>query len=212
KAVKQIHNFTYSVIDSRIKTLQNSTNVQNDTEGKAVPFLDMLLKSTVDGRPLTREEIREEVDTFMFEGHDTTGSAISFALYLLASHQDVQDHALEEQKTIFCENVHRPSTYNDLQQMKYLECVIKETLRLYPSVPLYGRNTDQPVVYKGNVIPEDIDIGVIAYELQRDPKYFPNPDKFDPTRFEAMDGTKPYCFIPFSAGPRNCIGMYVNII
>ncbi|VEN55078.1 unnamed protein product [Callosobruchus maculatus] len=158
KAVKQIHNFTYSVIDSRIKTLQNSTNVQNDTEGKAVPFLDMLLKSTVDGRPLTREEIREEVDTFMFEGHDTTGSAISFALYLLASHQDVQDHALEEQKTIFCENVHRPSTYNDLQQMKYLECVIKETLRLYPSVPLYGRNTDQPVVYKGNVIPEDIDM------------------------------------------------------
>ncbi|VEN55079.1 unnamed protein product [Callosobruchus maculatus] len=206
KAVKQIHNFTYSVIDSRIKTLQNSTNDQNNTEGKAVPFLDMLLKSTVDGRPLTREEIREEVDTFMFEGHDTAGSAISFALYLLASHQDVQDHALEEQKTIFCKDIHRPSTYNDLQQMKYLECVIKETLRLYPSVPFYGRKTDQPVIYKGNVMPEDIDIAVIAYELQRDPKYFPNPDKFDPTRFETMDGTNPYCFIPFSAGPRNCIG------
>nr|CAI5850393.1 unnamed protein product [Callosobruchus analis] len=166
----------------------------------------MLLKSTVDGKPLSIEDIREEVDTFMFEGHDTTGSAISFALYLLASHQDVQDQALEEQKTIFCEDIHRSVTYNDLQRMKYLECVIKETLRLYPSVPFFGRSTHQPITYKGNVIPTDTDIGIIAYEILRDPKFFPNPEKFDPTRFEILDGTKPYSFIPFSAGPRNCIG------
>ncbi|VEN52371.1 unnamed protein product [Callosobruchus maculatus] len=206
RAVKQVHNFTDSVIDSRIQTLQNSTNDPNDTPGKAVPFLDLLLKSTVDGRPLTKEEVREEADAFMFAGHDTTGACMSFVLYLLASHQDVQEHALEEQKTIFCEDIDRPSTFDDLQRMKYLECVIKESLRLYPTVPLFGRNTGQPVIYKGNVIPEDVDIAVNVYEMHRDPEYFPNPDKFDPTRFEAMDGTKPYCFIPFSAGPRNCMG------
>nr|CAI5850388.1 unnamed protein product [Callosobruchus analis] len=205
-AVEKIHDFTYSVINSRIQTLQNSGDDQNNNEEKAVPFLDMLLKSTVDGKPLSIEDIREEVDTFMFEGHDTTGSAISFALYLLASHQDVQDQALEEQKTIFCEDIHRSVTYNDLQRMKYLECVIKETLRLYPSVPFFGRSTHQPITYKGNVIPTDTDIGIIAYEILRDPKFFPNPEKFDPTRFEILDGTKPYSFIPFSAGPRNCIG------
>nr|CAI5850381.1 unnamed protein product [Callosobruchus analis] len=150
-AVEKIHDFTYSVINSRIQTLQNSGDDQNNNEEKAVPFLDMLLKSTVDGKPLSIEDIREEVDTFMFEGHDTTGSAISFALYLLASHQDVQDQALEEQKTIFCEDIHRSVTYNDLQRMKYLECVIKETLRLYPSVPFFGRSTHQPITYKGRV-------------------------------------------------------------
>ncbi|VEN55081.1 unnamed protein product [Callosobruchus maculatus] len=151
RAVRQIHNFTYSVIDSRRKLLDESSPQQeNDPEiKKRVAFLDMLLQSTVDGRPLTREEIREEVDTFMFEGHDTTGSAMSFALFLLASHPDVQNQALEEQKCMFADDILRPATYDDLQNMKYLECVIKETLRLYPSVPFFARKTDKEVEFKG---------------------------------------------------------------
>nr|CAI5853419.1 unnamed protein product [Callosobruchus analis] len=74
---------------------------------------------------------------------------MSFALFLLASHPDVQNQALEEQKSIFADDILRPATYDDLQNMKYLECVIKETLRLYPSVPFFARKTHKEVEFKG---------------------------------------------------------------
>nr|CAH7748482.1 unnamed protein product [Callosobruchus chinensis] len=154
RAVKHLHSVTYSVIDSRREKLneaQKKHDVIDDDIGrkKKMAFLDILLKSTVDGKPLSRDDIREEVDTFMFEGHDTTSSAMGFALYLLARHQDVQKKAVEEQKEIFSDDIHRSISYNDLQQMKYLECVIKEALRLYPSVPMFARSTDADVSYKG---------------------------------------------------------------
>ncbi|CAH1966516.1 unnamed protein product [Acanthoscelides obtectus] len=209
-AVRKIHNFTYSVIDSRRKLLNETSTTEEDGENcetkKRVAFLDMLLQSTIDGRPLTDDEIRQEVDTFMFEGHDTTGSAMSFALFLLANHPDIQEKALEEQKSIFAGNILRQATYDDLQNMKYLECVIKETLRLYPSVPFFARKTDKDVEYKGNIIPAGLNIGIFAYGMMRSSEFYPDPTTFNPSRFEDNDGKKPYSYIAFSAGPRNCIG------
>nr|CAI5832394.1 unnamed protein product [Callosobruchus analis] len=202
RAVKLLHSVTYSVIDSRREKLHQANKkevVSDDDTGKKkkMAFLDILLKST---------------------GHDTTSSAMGFAMYLLARHQDVQKNAAEEQRQIFSDDIHRNISYNDLQQMKYLECVIKEVLRLYPPVPMFARSTDKDVSYftfhhmhkieylLGNIIPKGIDIVMFAYGILRDSDYFPDPDKFDPLRFEANAGTKPYSYIPFSAGPRNCIG------
>lgn len=118
KAVKELHDVTYSVIDKRMKNIPDKMSdvvkvCDDDSDigkKKKLAFLDILLQSTVDGEPLSREEIREEVDTFMFEvrslllflpyvalmlsfisqGHDTTSSAMSFALYLLSNHPEVQ--------------------------------------------------------------------------------------------------------------------------
>ncbi|VEN40924.1 unnamed protein product [Callosobruchus maculatus] len=154
QAVKHLHSVTYSVIDSRREKLNQAQNKHSEFDDdigrkKKMAFLDILLKSTVDGQPLSRDDIREEVDTFMFEGHDTTSSAMGFALYLLARHQDVQKKAVEEQKEVFSDDIYRNISYNDLQQMKYMECVIKEALRLYPSVPMFARRTDVDVSYKG---------------------------------------------------------------
>ncbi|KAJ8913516.1 hypothetical protein NQ315_017066 [Exocentrus adspersus] len=212
KTVKALHNVTDSVINARKKELEllSKEEIREDKDDvgrkKKMAFLDILLKSTIDGEPLSKEDIREEVDTFMFEGHDTVSSALSFTLYLLAMHLDVQKKAVEEQRYIFESNIHRNSTYIDLQAMKYLELVIKEALRLYPPVPMFGRHTNQEVQFKGNVIPKGININIFCYGILRDPDNFVDPDKFDPERFEHSDGTRPYAFIPFSAGPRNCIG------
>ncbi|XP_023309751.1 cytochrome P450 4d2 [Anoplophora glabripennis] len=211
KIVKELHSVTNSVIDSRREELeQNKINYTDETssvgEKKKMAFLDILIQSTIDGQPLSREDIREEVDTFMFEGHDTVSSATSFSLYLLAMHPEVQKRAAEEQRHIFEDNINRKSTHNDLQEMKYLEMVIKEALRLYPPVPVFGRATTQDVQYKGNRIPKDVNVTVLSYSILRDPDNFENPEKFDPDRFENSDGTRPYSYIPFSAGPRNCIG------
>nr|CAH7738384.1 unnamed protein product [Callosobruchus chinensis] len=218
QAVRHLHSVTYSVIDSRREKLEKELAMseeekqrsRQETEStgirKKMAFLDILLRSTMDGQPLSREDVREEVDTFMFEGHDTTASAISFCIFEVATHPDVQEKILEEQISIFEDDFYRNATLSDLQEMRYLECVVKETLRLYPSVPFIGRKTNEDTIYKGNLIPKDVNITLCIYHMMRDPEQYENPNEFDPSRFEHNDGKKPYNFVPFSAGPRNCIG------
>ncbi|KAJ3655751.1 hypothetical protein Zmor_014866 [Zophobas morio] len=210
KALKILHEKSNTIITQKLEKLQNKeTNTVEDDEfeiKKRKTFLDILLSAQVDGRPLTQEEIREEVDTFMFEGHDTTASAISFTLFCLANHEHVQEKVFIEQQEIFNSKQQSATTYADLQNMKYLEQVIKESLRLYPSVPLYGRETSDEVDYDGIKVPQGDTFMIFAYGIHRNPKYFKNPEMFDPDRFADIDGKLPYAYIPFSAGPRNCIG------
>lgn len=106
---------------------------------KKVPLLDILLQSTINGQPLTNADIREEVDTFMFEGHDTTTSGICYILYLLSRHPDVQKKLFQEIRGVIGDDKEIPMTYKDLQELKYMECVIKESLRMYPPVPIILR-------------------------------------------------------------------------
>lgn len=109
-------------------------------------LLDVLLQSTINGAALSNEDIREEVDTFMFEGHDTTTSGISFALYLISRHPAVQTKLVQEITQVLGTDKTKPVSYRELQDLKYLECVIKETLRLYPSVPAIGREIREDIV------------------------------------------------------------------
>ncbi|KAF2892992.1 hypothetical protein ILUMI_13181, partial [Ignelater luminosus] len=216
KALKILHGYTNSVIQSRkqdiIKANGNADYTPNyeDDIGrkKRKTFLDLLLQYKEDEQSITDEEIREEVDTFMFEGHDTTSAAMSFALYCLAKYPDVQVKAVQELQTIFSRDKDRPATYKELQEMRYLEAVIKETLRLYPSVPVFARNVHEDIEYDGITLPKNTTLAIYVYGLHRDPITFPDPERFDPDRFfqENQPDRSPYAYIPFSAGPRNCIG------
>ncbi|XP_019867386.1 cytochrome P450 4d2 [Aethina tumida] len=212
KAVKILHNKTDSVIRQRREQLKNEVEkvIHNEDdvgvkEKKAL--LDMLLSTTVDGNPLSDTEVRDEVNTFMFGGHDTTSSTMTFATYLLANYPEVQKLAYEEQCNIFFEDKDRPATMRDLQEMKYLENVIKETLRYYSTVPFYSRDVSDDIEYEnGKIIPKGTTIIIFAYGVSRDKDNFDEPEKFDPSRFDRMDGKNPFAYVPFSAGPRNCIG------
>ncbi|RZB39211.1 p450 domain containing protein [Asbolus verrucosus] len=209
EALKILHTQTINVIRSRrqeLKSKDEGTKQEHSFTKNKKAFLDLLLQATIDEIPLTEEEIREQVDTFMFEGHDTTASAISFSIFCLANFPHVQQKAFEEQKFIFGDDRNPNVTYANLRNMKYLEQVIKETLRLYPSVPVYGRKTTEIVDFDNAVLPAGATILLFAYGIQRDSKYFEDPETFNPSRFENADGKLPYAFIPFSAGPRNCIG------
>ncbi|KAK7869160.1 hypothetical protein R5R35_006617 [Gryllus longicercus] len=213
--IKALHSMSYKVIEQRKKDLCNGKKIENSGtvnyndvgQKKRLAFLDMLLQYNEDGGNLTLEDIREEVDTFMFEGHDTTSSGLSFCLWSLAESPDCQEKAYEELFEIFGDS-DRDTTTEDLGKMKYLECVIKESLRLYPSVPFFLRELNEDVKIEGINIVAGTTVGLSPAIMHKNPKYFPNPEKFDPERFTAENvrGRHPYAYVPFSAGPRNCIG------
>lgn len=213
--LKVLHDFTSGVVKERKeKRKQNGTTTeQQDGTGvkQRKAFLDLLLdvsENEESGNRLTSEELREEVDTFMFEGHDTTTAGISWALFLLGNHSAVQEKAAEELDKIFQDDPDRLATIADLSEMKYLERVIKETLRIRPVVPFISRKIEEDVKIDEYLIPRDTTISLSIWSLHRDPRYFPDPEKFNPDNFlpERVQTRHPYAFIPFSAGPRNCIG------
>lgn len=211
EALEILHGHTRKVIETRRNQLENEkVKIENNEDiglKNKYAFLDLLLLAEVDGKPISDESVREEVDTFMFEGHDTTASGIVFSLYCLAKHEEVQKKVLEEQKSIFGDDLTREPTYADLQQMKYLECVIKEALRLYPSVPFIQRRLTQDVDVMDFHLSKGTSVILNIFHLQRNPAVFEDPLLFNPERFfETAKPGNAYNWIPFSAGPRNCIG------
>ncbi|XP_075168008.1 putative cytochrome P450 4d14 [Haematobia irritans] len=220
RCLKVMHDFTDNVIEERRNALQKSidngtyqqgTNTANEFGiKKRFAFLDVLLQSTVDGQPLSNEDIREEVDTFMFEGHDTTTSGISYTCYLLARHPEVQRKVLQEIQEVLGDDMGKPMTMQHLQELKYLDCVIKESLRLYPPVPMIGRLVEKDIELNGMLIPANTQLSLLLYAGCRDPDYFTQPNDFIPERFESSsesaDKVNAFANVPFSAGPRNCIG------
>jgi len=215
KYLKILHGFTDSVIISRREELEKSQSNRVENENiedaigakKRTALLDTLLQSTINGQPLSNMDIREEVDTFMFEGHDTTTSAIGFCLYNLAKYPDEQQKAFNEIRDIFGDEIDRTLTLQDLNDMSYLELIIKESLRLYPSVPFYGRKIRKDFYLNGKFIPKGATVGVAVSFMGRDPKLFGDPDSFKPERFLVESNVQNgFAYVPFSAGPRNCIG------
>ncbi|KAK3932590.1 Cytochrome P450 4C1 [Frankliniella fusca] len=189
--------------------------LQETTEDGAklrVAFLDQLLLANENGAGLSDVDIQEEVDTFMFGGHDSVGTAVTFILYSLSKNPEIQELAYQDIISIVGREI-RDLSNQDLVQMKYLERVIKEGLRLYPSVPLFIRklHTDlqlPEVNGKRMTVPPGVAVIIAPYILHRQASLWPNPERFDPDRFlpEECATRHPYAYVPFSGGPRNCIG------
>ena len=146
----------------------------------------------------------------------------------MATNPQCQDRVFDELHDIFGAS-DRPCSFDDLSYMKYLEYCMKETLRLYPSAPSFGRQISkdmklgtikiQPKYFQflqlsqnsfagKYMIPAGCDLKIMAYGLHRNPRIYPNPNEYNPERFfpDQCADRHPYAFIPFSAGPRNCIG------
>ncbi|XP_063223599.1 cytochrome P450 4g15-like [Bacillus rossius redtenbacheri] len=177
-------------------------------EKKRLPFLEHLIDTNQNGGPISEKEIRNQLDTIMFEGHDTVAAGSSFLLCILGYRQDVQDKVMEEMYEIFGDS-DRPATFNDTLQMKYLERVILETLRLFPPVPIIARKINKDVkTASGYTIPAGATCIIPQFYLHRLPEVYPDPLTFDPDNFlpERTSKRHYYSFIPFSAGPRSCVG------
>lgn len=171
-------------------------------------MLDTLLANEINGH-IDGTGVQEEVDTFMFEGHDTSAAGITFILLLLGTHPDVQELVYEEIREAVVRNNCQPLSITQFGELNYLDRVIKECLRLYPPVAFISRELTDDVVLSDNTkIPRGIMMHFHIFDLHRDEEQFPDPEKFDPDRFLPDNSAKrhPYAYLPFSAGPRNCIG------
>ncbi|KAG6458683.1 hypothetical protein O3G_MSEX011007 [Manduca sexta] len=206
KHLKALHSFTQRVIVDRKKYVEQHGNTFNENQVDKTTMLDMLIAAEKDGR-IDSKGIQEEVDTFMFEGHDTTAAGLSFCLMLLANHSDIQDKIVAELKEIFGDST-RPANMEDFSKMRYLECCIKESLRLYPPVHFISRDIHESVKLSNYTVPAGTICHIFIYDLHRRSDLYENPSVFNPDRFlpENSVGRHPYAYIPFSAGPRNCIG------
>ncbi|XP_025828838.1 cytochrome P450 4C1-like [Agrilus planipennis] len=215
-AVKVLHEITTRMIRKRLNEFRLSSNIVKEEQPEETcsgklrqPMLDLLIKLMVENGNIDEHGIREEVDTFMFGGHDTVATSLGFSLMLLACHQEIQNRVREEVLEVFG-NANNKITFKDLQGLSYMEMFIKESLRLYPSVPQISRRLDEPITTaSGFYLPKDTEVYIHIVDLHLNEELWPDPYRFDPDRFlpEATKHRHPFAYIPFSAGPRNCIGI-----
>ncbi|KAB0804062.1 hypothetical protein PPYR_02096 [Photinus pyralis] len=163
---------------------------------------------------ITDDIITSQVMIFFFAGFETVSTMMSYTIYELALNSDIQDRLRNEVDAAF-KSGNGELTYDKLMELKYLDMVILESLRKWPPFILLDRSSVRPYTIEPNeptesplLLEKDISVIFPIFSIQRDPKYFPNPDKFDPERFseENRNNIIPYTYIPFGAGPRNCIG------
>lgn len=173
-------------------------------------FLDILLTAKdEDNEGLNDYDIRCEVDTFLFEGHDTTTSGISNILLCLARNQDVQERVREEVDCVLGDGDKDYINWSDVSKLEYLTLCIKEGLRLYSPVHVIQRETSEELKIENYTIPKGTNIVVSLFNLHHNPAVWGEswdeykPDRFIPENMQYMDS---FAFVPFSGGPRNCIG------
>lgn len=210
--------FPTSVTDFFYAALQK---IKIDREGSKqktrVDFLQLMIDSQQNNdskqdKGLTDHEILSQAMIFLAAGYETTSSSLTFLSYNLATNSQVMKKLQEEVDATFPNKA--PIQYQELMQMEYLDCVINESLRLFPIASRLERVAKASVEINGFVIPKGMVVMVPTWPMHRDPEIWPEAEKFKPERFskENKETIDPYSYMPFGAGPRNCIGMRFALV
>ncbi|KAJ9577527.1 hypothetical protein L9F63_005900 [Diploptera punctata] len=164
---------------------------------------------------VTMDVIAAQAFVFFAAGFETSSTTMTFCLYELACNPDIQARVRKEIDSMLKKHDGQV-TYEGVLEMEYLDKVVNETLRKYPPLPIVTRACEETTKLPGTdlVVDKGIQIMLPILGLQRDPKHFPDPDKFDPERFSEEEKNKrhPFSYIPFGEGPRLCIGMRFGLM
>jgi cytochrome P450 len=172
-------------------------------------MLDLLLATHDDGSRLSRQQVRDQVVTFIVAGHETVASALTWAWHLLATNPDVFDRLRVEVDAVCPDG---SAGFADLARLPWTSAVLDETLRLYPPAWLITRRALAPDVLGGVDVPADALVIISPWLVHRDATAWPDPERFDPSRFLDEDGLRrrdvvaSSAYLPFGAGPRLCVG------
>ncbi|KAJ0062255.1 hypothetical protein NL108_002609 [Boleophthalmus pectinirostris] len=211
RALSIVHGYTRDVVQKRRALISQQTKGRLSMAAqRRKDFVDIILSAQdEDGQGLSDEEILAEANTFMFAGHDTTASAICWTLYNLARHSDYQEKCREEVMELLKEQNGQEIQWEDLTSLPFTTMCIKESLRLHSPVQAVTRKYTQDMALPGNrTVPKGVICLVSIYGTHHNPMVWSNPHEFDPMRFDPnnREAQSSSAFIPFSAGPRNCIG------
>eukprot|EP01113_Clastostelium_recurvatum_P028589 TRINITY_DN3455_c0_g2_i5.p1 TRINITY_DN3455_c0_g2~~TRINITY_DN3455_c0_g2_i5.p1 ORF type:complete len:508 (-),score=108.31 TRINITY_DN3455_c0_g2_i5:82-1605(-) len=215
-----------SIIQERKVQIAQGASPGND-------ILSIMLTTTDDqGQHMSDVQMLDEICTFFFAGHDTTSSLVAWAVFLLTQHRDVEKKVLHEINTVMGDR--EIPTFEDAQQLSYTLQVLRETLRMFPPAATARYVTEDDIIGGQKVQKGTIAI-ISVLSLHYDPKVWKDPTEFNPDRFASYSssntepsdsnnnsassssndnagGRHPYSFIPFLAGPRNCIGMNFSLL
>jgi len=163
----------------------------------------MTTRDPVTGDGFTTEEMVDQVAIFFLAGHETSASALAWALYLLATHPEAQEKVAAEAKTFMAD-----PQFSRLSTLRFTRDVFREALRLYPPVPMMVRETKGPEQMRDRIAPKGAQVVLSPWHLHRHNRLWDNPDGFDPARFATENGRKcaREAYMPFSTGARVCTG------
>ncbi|CAN7940459.1 unnamed protein product, partial [Ixodes hexagonus] len=217
KMIHGVDSFSLKVMKERKETFHLFKNQSNpdgpededdEKPERRVAIVDILLDKHLKDQSYSLHEIRKDLDLLLFAGHDTISNAMAWTLYLLGLYPQKQHKVQRELDEIFKDDPDREVTMDDLSRMKYLEACLKEAMRLFPPIPYIGRVLVEDIELDGVVIPKGVTCWISIFMMHRNEKYFHKPEEYIPERFltEEFTSRHPFCYIPFSAGSKNCIG------
>lgn len=196
EAIDELNAVLYNIIEKR----------RQDNE-KHEDMLGILMdaRDEEDGVGMTDTQVRDELMTIFLAGHETTANALSWTLYLLSQHPEVQKKLFDEIDSVVGS---RNPVPEDFMKLPYTQNIIWESMRIYPPAFVIGREADEDVEIGGYHFKEGDTIMVSQYVMHHKPEYFPNPESFCPERFENdfVKTIPSYAYFPFGGGPRVCIG------
>ena len=195
RAVRKADEMVYRIIARR-----------RENESDSGDLLSMLMQARdEDGGRMSDKQLRDEVMTFLLAGHETTALALSWTWHLLGQNPDAEEKLHEELDRVL-EGL--APEFSDLQKLPYTERVIKESMRLYPPAWGVARTVNKEFELGGYRIPRGANVVMSTWVMHRDPRYFPEPDKFDPDRWlpDRAQKLPKFAYFPFGGGPRQCIG------
>jgi cytochrome P450 len=195
------------------KEIQNSKLSNENSTSKNDLLYGMIEAAEKEGYDISSNHLRDEMVTFFLAGHDTTSHALSVAFYHFAKYPEIQKKAREEAINVLGAKGKIP-TSEDLKNLKYINAVVKESLRLYPSAIItIPRITKKEMSYGQMVIPENTRTSVNIWQIHHDPENWPEPDKFMPERFLSNKGDNNlHAWMPFGSGSRSCIGQNFTLM
>lgn len=196
-----------NAIQDMDKSIYQIVNQRRNSQENPGDLLSMLMqaKDEEDGSQMSDKQLRDEVVTLMLAGHETTANALSWTWMLLSQHPEVQSKLIAEIKAVL--NGRSP-TIADIPNLPYANMVIKEVMRLYPPVSIFARQAAQDCQIGPYEVPSGCHIMISQWVMHRSPRYFDEPEKFQPERWaEDLEKQLPRgVYFPFGDGPRICIG------
>jgi cytochrome P450 len=195
-----------SAVDKLNKSVYKIIRLRRRNGQETGDLLSMLMESRdEDGGQMNDKQLRDEVMTFLLAGHETTALALSWGWYLLSQNLQAQRELHQELDRVL---ERRVPNISDLPSLKCAECVIKESMRLYPPAWALARQVIKDLDLSGYRIPAGTNVVMSQWVMHRDSRFFSDPETFDPNRWltERCQKLPKFAYFPFGGGPRQCIG------